>query len=86
MSRWALDTRPEAEAILIREAGAMTPEAKMLQVAALIRLTRELAMAGLQMRYPQASPEELRRRLAALVLDAGTVRRAYGWDGRQERR
>ena len=47
-------------------------------------MARNLAMSGVRSRYPNASPEELRRRFAALVLDAETVRRVYGWDPEKE--
>jgi len=59
-------------------------EAKAEQVVALIRAAREMAMVGLRRRYPEAPAEELRLRLAALVLDADTVRKAYGWDPTRE--
>jgi len=84
MSTWSRDTTPEARAALIRAIRGLTPEAKMLQVAALTRSAREFAMAGLRARHPSASPEELRRRFAALVLDADLARKVYGWDPTQE--
>lgn len=84
MSAWSRDTTPEARAELVRVVRSLTPEAKILQVAALIRAAREFAMAGLRARHPLASPEELRRRFAALVLDADLVREVYGWDPGQE--
>lgn len=59
-------------------------EEKALQVFALIKAAREMSMAGLRSRYPNASDEELRWRLAALVLDAETVRKVYGWDPERE--
>ncbi len=39
---------------------------------------RMLALAGLKARYPDASPEELRRRLADLLLGPLLAERAYG--------
>jgi len=74
------DTTPEARAALIRLARELSPGTKILQVARLTQIAREFSMAGLRRRYPDASPEELRCRLAALVLDAETVRKVYGWD------
>jgi len=78
------DTSPEARAVLIRLARDLSPGTKILQVARLTEIARELSMVGLRRRYPDASPEELRLRLAALVLDAETVGQVYGWDPRQE--
>ena len=62
----------------------LSPEAKLRQVCALTKASREAAMAGLRSRYPEASEEELRRRFPALVLDAETVLKVYGWDPREE--
>ena len=39
---------------------------------------RTLALAGLRARFPQESPEELRRRLADLLLGAELAERVYG--------
>jgi len=50
----------------------------------MIQTGREFALAGLRARYPSASPGELQRRLAALVLDRDIVRRVYGWDPAKE--
>lgn len=42
------------------------------------RTARALALAGLRRRYPDASPEELRRRLADLVLGSEMAALVYG--------
>lgn len=60
--------------------------AKLWQVWTLIRLSRELALAGLRRRHPDAGPEELRRHLAALIYGAGTARKVYGPLPREEAR
>ena len=78
------DTSPEAEAVMIGILRRMSPEAKLRQACALTRMVRELARAGLRRRHPEATEEELRKRFAALVLDAETVRKAYGWDVERE--
>jgi len=39
---------------------------------------RELALAGLRRQYPQAEREELRRRLADLLLGEELARKVYG--------
>lgn len=84
MGTLSRDTSPEAEAVLIEIVRLQTPEQKICQVVSLTQLARAMARAGLTRRYPHASEEELRKRLAALVLDAETVRRVYGWDPQKE--
>ncbi len=74
------DTDPEVERKLIELTRTMPDWKKIEQVFSLIETTRALSMAGLRKRYPQASEEELKKRLAALVLDRETVIKVYGWD------
>ena len=59
----------------------MSPAEKLERVAALNRALVELATARLLAQYGTTmSPRELRLRLAALRLDAGTMRDAFDWD------
>jgi hypothetical protein len=74
------DTDPEVERKLIELTRAMPDWKKTEQVVSLIETTRALSMAGLRKRYPQASEEELNKRLASLVLDREMVIKVYGWD------
>jgi hypothetical protein len=74
------DTDPEAERVLIELIRATPGGKKIEQIFESIEATRSLAMAGLKSRYPQASEEELKKRLAALVFDRETVIKVYGWD------
>ncbi|HXG65656.1 MAG TPA: hypothetical protein VNO70_11155 [Blastocatellia bacterium] len=74
------DTEPEAERVMIELLRAMPDWKKFQQVIELTKTSRAMAMAGLRSRYPQASEEELHKRLAALVFDRETVIRVYGWD------
>jgi hypothetical protein len=74
------DTDPEAERILIELARVTPAWKKCEQIVAAIKTGRELAMAGLRGRYPHAGEDELRRRLAALVLGRDIAMRVYGWD------
>jgi hypothetical protein len=74
------DTDEEAERVLIELARATPVWKKFEQVAAATETCRAFAMAGLRRRYPDATEEELRRRLAAVVLDRELVKLAYGWD------
>jgi hypothetical protein len=78
------DTRPEAEAVLIRLLREMPPARKLRQISALTHAARAFALDGLRRRYPSASPEELHKRLVARVLGPEVALRAYGWDVRKE--
>lgn len=72
------DTTPEAEAILFklwREAPAWR---KLEMMEGLNRSARQLALVGLQQRFPNASTEELRQRLAAIILGEEIAARVYG--------
>jgi hypothetical protein len=74
------DTDPAAEAAQVAAVRAAPVWKRIALVNDLIVATRALAMADLRGRYPGASEEELRRRLALRVLSPDEVRRAYGWD------
>lgn len=78
------DTDPEVERKMIALMRAMPDWKKIEQVFSIIETTRALSMAGLRERYPHASEEELKKRLAALVLDRETVIKVYGWDPKIE--
>ena len=62
------DTSPESERVLI-DLLRRTPPWRRLQLADRMSATaREMAMAGLRLRHPNASEKELRRRFADLHL------------------
>ena len=71
------DTRPEAERLhidLIRQA----PVWRRVELAGrMYEAVKTLAMSGLR-RHPHATPEELRRLLADLLLGPELAMRAYG--------
>jgi hypothetical protein len=72
------DTSPEAEAVLIgllRQAPAWR---KVHMVAQLNQTVRTLALSGLRARHPTATAQQLRRRLADLLLGPELAARAYG--------
>ncbi|HRQ42361.1 MAG TPA: hypothetical protein PLD25_30970 [Chloroflexota bacterium] len=72
------DTSPEAEAVLFklwREAPAWR---KLEMMEGLNRAARQLALMGLRRRFPYASPEELRRRLASIALGEELAKHVYG--------
>lgn len=62
----------------------LTPEQKLSMAFALTDATREMVLADLKQRYPQASEEEIRRRFIARVLSRQDVIRAYGFDPKAE--
>lgn len=72
------DTSPAAERVqldLLRRAPAWR---KVRMLAELNDTVRTLALSGLRQRYPQASTQELRRRLADLLLGPELAARVYG--------
>jgi len=78
------DTPPETERVLFALLREMPPWRKVELVAQLNQTVRELALAGLRERYPTASPPELRRRLANIVLGTELAEKAYGPLNNQE--
>jgi hypothetical protein len=75
------DTSRAAERVIIEGYRTMSPTAKLEQVAALNRALVELATARLRDQYGRDMPlRELKLRLAALRLDAETMRRVFDWD------
>ena len=73
-----LDTTPEAEAVLFRLLRETPAWRKWELMEDLNRMARALALAGLRRRYPDAGPEELRRRLADLLLGPELAAEVYG--------
>jgi len=74
------DTSPEAEAILVDLARRMSPRRKMEIAFSMTEMVRQAAFAGLCSRHSRATPEELHRRLAALLLPGELASAVYGWD------
>jgi hypothetical protein len=72
------DTRPEAEAVLIEMLRQAPPWRKLHMVGQLNQTVRTLALSGLRQRHPEATPQELRRRLADLLLGPDLAAQVYG--------
>ena len=72
------DTSPEAEVVLVRLWRETPGWRKWELMEQLNRTARELALAGLRRRHPKATPEELRRRLADLLLGPELAAEVYG--------
>jgi hypothetical protein len=78
MKTLAEDTSPEAERVLIELYRKATIGQKLAMVEEANRTAKALAMTGLKERYPNESPEKLRRRLADLWLGPELAAKAYG--------
>ncbi|MEM1204150.1 MAG: hypothetical protein AAGN66_13050 [Acidobacteriota bacterium] len=72
------DTSPEAEAVLLGLYRKMSAQRKFELVRDAIETNRTLLRSGLAMRYPEAGQEEIRRRLADLLLGEELALAAYG--------
>ena len=79
------DTSPDIQRIhyeLMRE----VPPVKRLQLAMeLTQTARELILADIQYRFPDADPDELRRRFIARMLPRQDVIKVYGFDPQDDR-
>ena len=72
------DTDPEAERVQIEIFRQMPAWRKIQLVDEANQLARQLALAGLRQRHPEAGPEELRRRLMGLFLGEEMATEVYG--------
>lgn len=72
------DTHPKMEALQIELWRQASPTRKMTMLAQLNASTRLLALTGLRAQHPRESPEQLRRRLANLLLGEELARKVYG--------
>ena len=78
MSAPASDTHPTAESVQIEILRSMSAAERFRMLNDLIDCGRILSMACLRDRFPQAGPEELRRRLATLLLGSELATKVYG--------
>lgn len=72
------DTPPAASRRYYELLRERAPHERLAQAMALTKMTRELAMAGLRSRHPEASAEELRIRLAVRLYGREVARRLFG--------
>ena len=72
------DTSPEAEAVLFKLWRDTPAWRKLEMMDGLNQTARQLALRGLHNRFPNASPEELQRRLATMTLGEELATRVYG--------
>jgi hypothetical protein len=80
MRTLSADTDPGAEAVMIEGLRRMTPGQRLRRAFDLCATAIALARTGLRRRHGDLPEREMRLRLAALWLDAPTMRRVYGWD------
>jgi hypothetical protein len=72
------DTHPDAEEVQLELLRRMPPWRKLELVEGMTQTVYTLILAGLRERHPLATTEELRLRLATLVLGPDLAARAYG--------
>ena len=77
------DTRPEAEAVLLALLRQAPAQRKLEMVGQLNRAACALALAGLRQRYAEATPGELRRHLAGLLLGPELAARVADLSGNE---
>ena len=80
----SLDTDEETDRYLFERLRTLPPWRKAAMVTAAAGAAFELAMAGLRLRYPAASEDELRKRYAALVHGREVAVALFGWDPERE--
>jgi hypothetical protein len=73
------DTSARADEIQFEILRGMTVQQRAEIFTALTLAVQDLALAGMRERFPNASVDELRLRLAVHRLGAETVRRVWGW-------
>ena len=78
MAKRYSDTDPQIEKVQIKILRAMPDWRKFQLLNDMIITGRKLALAGLRERFPNASQDELRRRLATLLLGRQLAMEVYG--------
>lgn len=78
------DTTPEAQRMMFEMLSRVPAWKRLALTCELIQATRKLMLADVRRRAPDASEEELRRRMIARLLGRDEVIRAYGFDPQQE--
>ena len=73
----SLDTSAEAERVVIDRLRAMSPAQRLSLALSLSQSVRELALAGVRQRYPDASAREQLLRLAVTIHGRDLATAAY---------
>jgi hypothetical protein len=72
------DTRPEVTALQLNLLRQASPARKLAMLGQMNQTVKVLALAGLKSRYPGESSNQLRRRLADLILGPELACKVYG--------
>jgi hypothetical protein len=78
MSALFPDTHPDAEAVLIRMLREAPPWSKLEMVVLLNESVRLLAQTGLRQRLPEENDDQIRTRLADLLIEEELAVKVYG--------
>jgi hypothetical protein len=74
------DTRPEIQQMLIERYRQMTPTEKLRMVADMAETIRQLQLAEIRLRYPNASERECFLRMASRWAPPELLKKFLGWD------
>ncbi|MDX1933815.1 MAG: hypothetical protein SFU56_14550 [Capsulimonadales bacterium] len=74
------DTHPEIERIWIEGIRKMTPAEKFARLEGLNAMGEQLARTDVLRRYPDATEDEVRLRIASRRIPAELMVKAFGWD------
>jgi hypothetical protein len=77
MSLLAADTNPKIEKMQIEIIRRMPAWKKVSVMDGLNETVRALAVAGIKQRQPEATPEQIRRALAEIILGPELARKVY---------
>ena len=80
MKPLSTDTTPEAQRKHYEMMRSVPADKRLTLAFALTQATRQLILANLEHRVPEASETEIRRRFIARVLSREDVIRAFGFD------
>ncbi|MBM3459700.1 MAG: hypothetical protein FJX77_14350 [Armatimonadetes bacterium] len=78
------DTHPEIERMVIEHCRRMTGAERLANVRAMNQAGQKLQLANIRRQHPNATPWEIKMRLASRSLCPELMRRAFGWDPEKE--
>jgi hypothetical protein len=79
MSALYSDTHPKMEALQIQFVRSMPAWKKFTMIDSLNETVKTLAISGLKQRHPEATPEQIHRMLADLMLGVELARKVYDY-------
>jgi hypothetical protein len=78
MSASFSDTHPKMEALQIEFIRRMPAWKKLAMVDSLNETVKTLALSGVRERHPDATPQQIKRMLADLILGTDLAQKVYG--------